>query len=89
VTAAKGIKGKLGVLHRSGFFQVTLNGHPLYTFKLDNAKKGNTTGEGIVSFGGTWHVIAVGSTTTNTNTMPTNTGTTTTSTNPYPGVPGY
>ncbi|HEY8625976.1 MAG TPA: hypothetical protein VIL82_08210 [Solirubrobacteraceae bacterium] len=59
-SAATGIKGKLGVWNRTGLsgkiHQVTLAGHPLYTFKLDS-KKADATGEGIASFGGTWHVI--------------------------------
>lgn len=85
VTAAPGVKGKLGLWHRSGFFQVTLAGHPLYTFKLDNKTKGKTTGEGVVSFGGTWHVLkasaatkGTNSPTTSTSTTGTGTGTTTT-----------
>jgi predicted lipoprotein with Yx(FWY)xxD motif len=57
LTAAHGIKGKLGLLHRNGFFQVTLSGHPLYYFLEDAGKKGSATGQGIVAFGGTWHVV--------------------------------
>jgi predicted lipoprotein with Yx(FWY)xxD motif len=59
-SAAKGIKGKLSVWNRTGLtgpiHQVTLGGHPLYTF-LPDTKKADATGEGIVHFGGTWHVI--------------------------------
>ena len=55
LSKASGIKGKLGTWHRNGFVQVTLGGHPLYTFFLDT-KKRVATGEGIKSFGGTWHV---------------------------------
>jgi predicted lipoprotein with Yx(FWY)xxD motif len=82
LSAATGIKGKLGIWHR-GFFQVTLAGHPLYTFKLDHNKKAFATGEGIVSFGGTWHVNAARATATaptTTTTTGMTTGTTTTST---------
>jgi predicted lipoprotein with Yx(FWY)xxD motif len=84
-SAATGIKGKLGIWHRNGFFQVTLAGHPLYTF-IGDTKKDDATGEGIVHFGGTWHVITaasaskttqLGSTTPTTPTTPTTT--------PYPG----
>jgi predicted lipoprotein with Yx(FWY)xxD motif len=57
LTAAHGVKGKLGILHRNGFFQVTLGGHPLYYFLQDAGKKGSATGQGIVAFGGTWHVV--------------------------------
>jgi predicted lipoprotein with Yx(FWY)xxD motif len=56
VSKAPGIKGRLGVWHRKGFNQVTLGGHPLYMFSLDK-RNGAATGEGIVSFGGTWHVV--------------------------------
>jgi predicted lipoprotein with Yx(FWY)xxD motif len=85
LTAASGIKGKLGLLRRNGFFQVTLGGKPLYTFKLDENSsgkpvKGKTIGEGIPSFGGVWHVIVAASS----SHAPTHTTTTTTtSTNPY------
>ncbi|HEY4396702.1 MAG TPA: hypothetical protein VGO28_03445 [Acidimicrobiia bacterium] len=39
--------------------QVTINGAPVYTFSGD-ASAGSTNGEGITSFGGTWHVVKVG-----------------------------
>jgi predicted lipoprotein with Yx(FWY)xxD motif len=80
---APGIKGKLGILHRHGFFQVTLGGRPLYFFSGDKAK-GNANGQGIPDAGGTWHVVkasgapAGGGPTTSTSTTPP-----TTSTNPY------
>jgi predicted lipoprotein with Yx(FWY)xxD motif len=54
--AQPGIKGRLGVWRRYGFLQVTLAGHPLYTFVADSHKDW-ATGEDIVHFGGTWHVI--------------------------------
>jgi predicted lipoprotein with Yx(FWY)xxD motif len=57
LTKAKGVNGTLSKLHRKGFYQVTLNGHPLYRFLEDAGKKGSATGEGIVAFGGTWHVV--------------------------------
>jgi predicted lipoprotein with Yx(FWY)xxD motif len=57
LTKGPGVKGKLGIVHRKGFLQLTLNGHPLYLFSLDHGKKGVAMGEGVVSFGGTWHVI--------------------------------
>jgi predicted lipoprotein with Yx(FWY)xxD motif len=41
--------------------QVTINGAPVYTFQGD-AAAGSTNGEGINSFGGTWHVVKVGGT---------------------------
>ena len=46
----------LGVTKRQdGHRQVTYAGHPLYAFVGDKAA-GQTNGEGIVAFGGTWHV---------------------------------
>jgi len=59
-TIASGVKGKLGTFNRDGFTQVTLDGHPLYTFAGDGGKAGKATGNGITSFGGTWHVIVEG-----------------------------
>ena len=83
LTAATGVKGKLGVLHRNGLFQVTLAGRPLYRFAGDASKRGKAAGQGLHGFGGTWHAVAasgpqptMGTTTTST--------TSTTSTTPYP-----
>jgi predicted lipoprotein with Yx(FWY)xxD motif len=42
--------------------QVTINGAPVYTFSGD-AAAGSTNGEGITSFGGTWHVVKAGGST--------------------------
>ena len=58
LSKAPGIKGTLGVWRRNGFTQVTLNGHPLYRYSGDSGR-GRANGEGIMSFGGTWHVIKV------------------------------
>jgi predicted lipoprotein with Yx(FWY)xxD motif len=53
--AGSGLQGHLGTLRRSGgIVQVTLRGRPLYRFAGDSGR-GQTNGEGIVSFGGTWH----------------------------------
>jgi len=56
-TTAKGGAGVtgLGLVPMNGGMQVTENGDPLYRFSLDKAA-GQTNGEGIKSFGGTWHV---------------------------------
>lgn len=70
LTAAAGIKGKLGILRRGKIFQVTLGGHPLYRFSGDRSKPGAAAGQGLHSFGGRWHVVATKSTTT-TPTTPT------------------
>lgn len=83
--AGSGVKGKLGLLHRSnGTLQVTLNGLPLYRYSGDSAKN-DVNGEGIESFGGTWHAVRASSssgTTTGTTTTPTTPTTTTTTTTP-------
>jgi predicted lipoprotein with Yx(FWY)xxD motif len=79
-----GVKGKLGLLHRSnGTLQVTLNGLPLYRYSGDSAK-GDVNGEGIESFGGTWHAVTASSSASASPTMPGTTTTTTTSPEPAP-----
>jgi predicted lipoprotein with Yx(FWY)xxD motif len=55
LSKALGIRGKLRVWQRDGFFQVTLGGHPLYRYAPDT-QRDTATGQGIQSFGGTWHV---------------------------------
>jgi predicted lipoprotein with Yx(FWY)xxD motif len=50
-----GITGRVGVWHHKGIYQVTINGHPLYTYAQDS--KGSALGEGIKSFGGLWWVV--------------------------------
>jgi predicted lipoprotein with Yx(FWY)xxD motif len=69
LTAAKGIKGKLAIAHRGGIFQVTLGGHPLYMFIADKTK-GKANGDGVVAFGGTWHVIKVSTASSTQNSPP-------------------
>jgi len=55
--AGSSVHGRLGILRRSnGMLQVTLRGLPLYRFLKDHAK-GEANGQGIVSFGGTWHAV--------------------------------
>jgi predicted lipoprotein with Yx(FWY)xxD motif len=87
LTKAAGIKGELGTFHRNGFFQLTLDKHPLYTFKFDDKRKGVATGEGVPSFGGVWHVevdAAGGGTKTTTTTTTTTSSTTTGTSCLYP-----
>lgn len=60
LTKSKGVRGTLSKLHRAGFYQVMLNGHPLYHFAPDKGKKGSALGEGVMAFGGTWHVVVAG-----------------------------
>jgi predicted lipoprotein with Yx(FWY)xxD motif len=56
--AGAGVHGTLGLLHRSnGAWQVTLRGMPLYRFSGDHGKD-ESNGEGLQSFGGTWHAVS-------------------------------
>jgi predicted lipoprotein with Yx(FWY)xxD motif len=52
---APGVTG-LGTATAGAGLQVTANGDPLYRFSKDVAP-GDTNGDGISSFGGTWHVV--------------------------------
>jgi predicted lipoprotein with Yx(FWY)xxD motif len=86
LSKASEISGKLGKLHRAGFYQVTLDGRPLYHFSLDK-KKGQAVGQGIKTFGGTWHVVKTSASkhsTTHTTTSMSQTSTSTSSTYSYP-----
>jgi predicted lipoprotein with Yx(FWY)xxD motif len=57
LTAGHGVEGHLGLLRRgNGKWQVTLRGMPLYRFSGDSMQ-GEANGEGIKSFGGTWHAV--------------------------------
>ncbi len=80
LTAAIGVKGKLGVLHRDGLFQVTLAGRPVYRFAGDASKRGNAKGQGLHGFGGVWHVVSA----SNPQPRMSTTTTSATSTTPYP-----
>lgn len=91
LSKAPGVSGKLGTWRRDGFLQVTLGGHPLYRFAPDT-HKAVATGEGIVSFGGTWHVVkASGGESGGGQTSPASTTAPTTTTGPggclYPPCP--
>lgn len=80
-TGGAGVSG-LGTVVMNGGMQVTEHGDPLYRFSQDKAA-GDTNGEGIKSFGGTWHVAK---TTTAANaSTPTTAGTTV----PAAGGGGY
>jgi predicted lipoprotein with Yx(FWY)xxD motif len=53
----RGVHGKLGLLRRSGGrMQITLRGKPLYLYWEDH-RPGDARGEGLQSFGGTWHAV--------------------------------
>lgn len=56
VVPPSGVMGTFTNIKRSdGTSQVAFDGHPLYEFVRDTAP-GQTMGEGVVAFGGTWHV---------------------------------
>jgi predicted lipoprotein with Yx(FWY)xxD motif len=44
-------------MRSDGSRQITYNNHPLYTFVKD-IKAGDTNGEGVTAFGGTWYAIS-------------------------------
>ena len=58
-TVGTGVNASLvGTTTRSdGTTQVTYNGHPLYRFIKDTAP-GNTNGEGLTAFGGSWFAVS-------------------------------
>jgi predicted lipoprotein with Yx(FWY)xxD motif len=59
--AGPGVQGHLSTIPRKGgLLQVTLRGEPLYRFAKDHGKD-ESNGEGIESFGGTWHAVTAAS----------------------------
>jgi predicted lipoprotein with Yx(FWY)xxD motif len=57
-TSLPGVTGQLGTTTRSdGARQVTVGGHPVYTFAGDSAP-GQTNGQGVVLDGGLWTVAS-------------------------------
>ena len=54
-----GVSGSLTVVQNSNGSQVAYNGHLLYMFANDKAQ-GDSKGEGINAFGGTWHAATPG-----------------------------
>jgi predicted lipoprotein with Yx(FWY)xxD motif len=54
-TVASGASAAL--VGTTGGTQVTYNGHPLYFFVKDK-KAGDTSGEGLTAFGGTWFAVS-------------------------------
>ena len=53
-----GMSGHAHLFKRGHRFQVTIGSDPLYTFGGDS-HAGQANGDGIQSFGGTWHVFTV------------------------------
>ncbi|MGZ4800955.1 MAG: COG4315 family predicted lipoprotein [Acidimicrobiia bacterium] len=70
-TTASGAKD-LGVVEDTMGKQVTSSGLPLYTFSGD-ATAGTANGEGLASFGGTWHVVKLSVTSTGSSSTTTTT----------------
>jgi predicted lipoprotein with Yx(FWY)xxD motif len=58
-TGSTGVTGQLGLVMRAGGEQITYSTWPLYTFAGDKAA-GQTTGQGVVGFGGKWLVATPG-----------------------------
>lgn len=59
-TGGAGVTGQLGLIARAGGAQqITYDTWPLYTFAGDSAA-GQTTGQGVVGFGGKWLVATPG-----------------------------
>jgi len=54
-----GVPGQLGVVMRAGGEQITYDTWPMYTFAGDKAT-GQTSGQGVVGFGGKWLVATPG-----------------------------
>jgi len=45
------------IARTDGSPQVTYNGHPVYLFSGDQ-QSGDTNGEGVSAFGGSWYVLS-------------------------------
>jgi predicted lipoprotein with Yx(FWY)xxD motif len=57
-TVGSGANATIATTARSdGRSQVTYNGHPLYLFNGDH-KPGDTNGEGLTAFGGSWFAVS-------------------------------
>lgn len=87
--APRGITGALGAIHRpDGLNQLTINGRPLYTFRLDQTPgqaHGNNYTDHFGSASFTWHAI----TTSGTPAGPGQTGHPAGGYPPASGTPGY
>jgi predicted lipoprotein with Yx(FWY)xxD motif len=58
-SAGNGVSASaLGTIMRGSQVQATFDGHPLYEFYQD-AKPGDTNGNGVTDAGGTWHPATV------------------------------
>jgi predicted lipoprotein with Yx(FWY)xxD motif len=55
--AGTGVSGALGTVARGSAKQITISGHPLYTYTGDSGS-GQTNGQGIATYGGVWYVLS-------------------------------
>jgi predicted lipoprotein with Yx(FWY)xxD motif len=84
LVAGHGVQGRLGLLRRSnGVLQVTLRGLPLYRYAGDSGGD-EANGEGITSFGGTWHAVRASAAQSTTPAMAPTTPSAPAPTPPYP-----
>ncbi len=61
IKGGSGVEGHFGLLRRSnGMLQVTYRGMPLYRYSGDHGKD-EANGQGLRSFGGSWHVLNIAS----------------------------
>jgi predicted lipoprotein with Yx(FWY)xxD motif len=76
VKAGDGVTGAVSSVDiANGSVQVTIAAHPLYTYSGDS-RIGEANGDGITSFGGTWHVVsATGAPVTSSGSSPSPTST--------------
>jgi predicted lipoprotein with Yx(FWY)xxD motif len=62
ITAGSGVSGKISHVTRGSKWQVTYNGWPVYSFNGDSGP-GQSNGEKLSSFGGTWYLAGAAATT--------------------------
>jgi len=55
--AGAGVTGALGTVSRGSAKQITISGHPLYTYTADTGA-GQTNGQNVRSYGGVWWVVS-------------------------------
>jgi predicted lipoprotein with Yx(FWY)xxD motif len=65
VTVGPKVAGAIGFVPRGSEFQVTFNSYPVYTYVGDSGP-GQSNGEGVVEFGGTWYLLKASATTATT-----------------------
>jgi predicted lipoprotein with Yx(FWY)xxD motif len=56
VTIGPKVDGTIGFVARGSEYQVTINSYPVYTYAGDSGA-GQSNGEGVVAYGGTWYLL--------------------------------